>query len=322
MFGMLPGSVKADEDYDAWLPKFSVDYRLTPHLMPYASVARGYTSGGFNTLSSVVAGASYDPEYSWSYEGGIKSAWLDKRLIFNLTAFYIDWQDQQVLQQLGPASFVDCSLQKVVSRTARWDAYATHPVKGFFIMLGILIFTLVVTMGISAPIAMCVVAKGMYATEAWASGLMPASVPLAGRFCPWSCAWRRLCLMYAASDDGLFSFFCHYRRCGLHGQSRLYYGSFPDQNGIAWEVFHAPVMLLDLQCRWSMWLPHCRYPPGPSDYNTRNAHCSLCSADRLMCIYCRNIFQPGASGPGGNRPGTVQFYHTKLEWHTASQDYV
>jgi iron complex outermembrane receptor protein len=105
MFGMLPSSVKADEDYDAWLPKFSVDYRLTPQLMPYASVARGYTSGGFNTLSSVVAGTSYDPEYSWSYEVGIKSAWLDRRLIFNLTAFYIDWQDQQVLQQLGPANF-------------------------------------------------------------------------------------------------------------------------------------------------------------------------------------------------------------------------
>lgn len=76
---------------------------------------------------------------------------------------------------------VDRSLQKVVSRTARWDAYATHPVKGFFIMLGILILTLVASMCISAPIAMFVIAKGMYATEAWASGLMPASVPwLAG----------------------------------------------------------------------------------------------------------------------------------------------
>ncbi len=33
---------------------------------------------------------------------GIKSAWLDKRLIFNLSAFYIDWKDQQVLLQSGP----------------------------------------------------------------------------------------------------------------------------------------------------------------------------------------------------------------------------
>jgi iron complex outermembrane receptor protein len=36
---------------------------------------------------------------------GLKSAWLDNRLIVNLTAFYIDWQDQQVLQQLGPTQF-------------------------------------------------------------------------------------------------------------------------------------------------------------------------------------------------------------------------
>jgi len=105
MFGMLPKTVKADEDYDSWLPKFAVDYSLTPHLMPYASVARGYTAGGFNTASPAVAGTSYDPEYSWNYEVGIKSAWLDRRLIFNLTAFYIDWQDQQVLQQLGPTQF-------------------------------------------------------------------------------------------------------------------------------------------------------------------------------------------------------------------------
>jgi len=33
---------------------------------------------------------------------GIKSAWLDNRLIFNLSAFYIDWKDQQVLLQSGP----------------------------------------------------------------------------------------------------------------------------------------------------------------------------------------------------------------------------
>ena len=66
--------------------------------MTYGSCARGYKSGGFNIYSSFCTGTPYDPEYTWNYETGIKSAWLDKRLIFNLAAYYIDWKDQQVYQ--------------------------------------------------------------------------------------------------------------------------------------------------------------------------------------------------------------------------------
>ena len=101
MFGMLPQSAKKDEDFDAWLPKFAVDYKWTPRLMTYAGVDRGYKSGGFNTVSTF-AGEPFDPEYTWNYELGIKSSWLDNRLFVNLAGFYIDWTDQQVQQQLYP----------------------------------------------------------------------------------------------------------------------------------------------------------------------------------------------------------------------------
>jgi iron complex outermembrane receptor protein len=101
-WGMLPKKVKADENFAEWLPKFSIDYRFSPDFMIYASAARGYKSGGFNSYVASTAGTPYDPEYTWNYEVGIKSAWLDKRLIFNLSAFYIDWKDQQVLLQSGP----------------------------------------------------------------------------------------------------------------------------------------------------------------------------------------------------------------------------
>ena len=87
-----------DEKFDEWLPKFAIDYRWTPNLMTYASVSKGYKSGGFNCAFSNPADASFDPEYSWNYEIGLKSSWLDNRLILNAAGFYIDWTDQQILQ--------------------------------------------------------------------------------------------------------------------------------------------------------------------------------------------------------------------------------
>jgi ferrous iron transport protein B len=76
---------------------------------------------------------------------------------------------------------VDHSIEKVASITARWDKWATHPIIGFFLMIGILIAALALGMAISLPIAMGLLANGRHALEIWASGLMPVSIPwLAG----------------------------------------------------------------------------------------------------------------------------------------------
>jgi iron complex outermembrane receptor protein len=106
MFGMLPRSVDTDATFKEWLPKFAVDYRWTPNLMTYASVARGYKSGGFNSIAPSAADMVFDPEYTWNYELGIKSSWMDNRLSINLAGFYIDWKDQQVEQQLYPEAII------------------------------------------------------------------------------------------------------------------------------------------------------------------------------------------------------------------------
>lgn len=88
------------------LPKAQVAYHWTPEFMTYVGVARGYRSGGFNTSFLDAADISYDPEYSWNYEGGFKSSWLDNRLIFNTSVFYIALSDQQVTQVLPTANAI------------------------------------------------------------------------------------------------------------------------------------------------------------------------------------------------------------------------
>ncbi|MFZ5813276.1 MAG: TonB-dependent receptor [Thermodesulfobacteriota bacterium] len=83
-----------NKTFEAWLPKFSVDYKFTPDVMAYASVSRGFKSGGFNLKSD--PGKPYDAEYTLNYETGLKTQWFGNRLQANLSVFYIDWDNQQV----------------------------------------------------------------------------------------------------------------------------------------------------------------------------------------------------------------------------------
>ncbi|WP_410503791.1 TonB-dependent receptor [Leptolyngbya sp. 7M] len=73
-----------------WLPRFAIDYRVTPNLMAYASITRGYRPPGasFDPISADTA--VFDAETSWNYELGLKSSWWDNRLIVNLAGFYND----------------------------------------------------------------------------------------------------------------------------------------------------------------------------------------------------------------------------------------
>jgi iron complex outermembrane receptor protein len=88
-----------DLDYDEWLPKFSVAYDLTDDVMTYVSASKGYNTGGYIYCPTAnLTGDSfiYDPEYTWNYEAGIKTTWLNNKIRANLTMFYIDIKDKQV----------------------------------------------------------------------------------------------------------------------------------------------------------------------------------------------------------------------------------
>jgi iron complex outermembrane receptor protein len=72
--------------------------------MFYFAASRGFRSGGFNGrpfFREVVD--SYDPEYLWSYELGMKSEWLDRRLVLNVAGFYNDYTDVQLTSNRATA---------------------------------------------------------------------------------------------------------------------------------------------------------------------------------------------------------------------------
>jgi iron complex outermembrane recepter protein len=103
----LPGSpsiFSLDRRDGAVTPKFGLDYQASPQVLIYASATRGFKSGGFNFSAGSPVGAAFEPEKIWSYETGLKLDLLDRRLRFNVSAFYYDYSDLQVQLQLSPGN--------------------------------------------------------------------------------------------------------------------------------------------------------------------------------------------------------------------------
>lgn len=79
-------------------PKFSLSYRIGERQQIYASVLRGYQPSGFNVQFDTKEEQIYKPEYSWNYELGTHLSLLGNKLSIDASAYYIDWEQQQVSQ--------------------------------------------------------------------------------------------------------------------------------------------------------------------------------------------------------------------------------
>ena len=75
-------------------PRVVLDYHYTPDIMGYASVTKGYQSGGFNSVSM---GAQFQPEDVWNYEVGIKSYFKEAKLMLNASLFHYKFTNLQSL---------------------------------------------------------------------------------------------------------------------------------------------------------------------------------------------------------------------------------
>ncbi|NCC74798.1 MAG: TonB-dependent receptor, partial [Sphingobacteriia bacterium] len=77
------------------LPKISVNYQMGNTNL-YALVSKGYKTGGFNSTFERPEDLTFDPEFSWNYELGVKTDLLNKKLYIEASVFYIDWKNQQI----------------------------------------------------------------------------------------------------------------------------------------------------------------------------------------------------------------------------------
>jgi iron complex outermembrane receptor protein len=86
-----------DDDWSEWTPKAGFQYRPNDDMMVFASYTEGFKSGGFfgRQANFTDVDAAYDPEYVETWELGLKSEWMDGRMIFNPTIFLNTYDDKQ-----------------------------------------------------------------------------------------------------------------------------------------------------------------------------------------------------------------------------------
>ena len=88
------------DSWTATTPRVTVDFKLTPDITLFANYAKGTKPGGFNGAVASLNGrpqdVTFNEETSKNYEIGMKSSWLDNRLIANVSVFFLDAEDIQL----------------------------------------------------------------------------------------------------------------------------------------------------------------------------------------------------------------------------------
>lgn len=96
-----PSGFESDLSFYEWLPRLALNYSFSDKQSVYGAIVRGYKTGGFNVVFDSDEDRSFDPEFSWNYELGLKGYYLDNRLSIQSSLFYIDWKNQQIYQLLS-----------------------------------------------------------------------------------------------------------------------------------------------------------------------------------------------------------------------------
>ena len=125
---VLIGNPAPFEDSDTfeevtWLVDAS--YFVNRDVMVYAQAKTGFQSGGFNSAPDPVSGSfSFDEQTVDAYEVGIKSSWLNGRVVANVVGFYNDFDDllaQNFVELGGSVSAVNSNAGKAEATGVEFD---------------------------------------------------------------------------------------------------------------------------------------------------------------------------------------------------------
>ncbi|MEM1437955.1 MAG: TonB-dependent receptor [Pseudomonadota bacterium] len=96
-------SFAVQSDSESWSEptwRITGSYQFNDDVFGYATVSRGFKSGGYNDQAGSGGFANfalqaYDPETATNYEAGVKSSFLDDRVRLNATYFFVNYEDFQ-----------------------------------------------------------------------------------------------------------------------------------------------------------------------------------------------------------------------------------
>lgn len=96
-FDFIPFT-KSSVDFDDLSPRAIIEYTPVDDVLVYASVTRGFKSGGYNNFpgDQVAAQTAFRPETITAYELGTKTTVFDRLVRLNAALFQYDYSDLQV----------------------------------------------------------------------------------------------------------------------------------------------------------------------------------------------------------------------------------
>jgi iron complex outermembrane receptor protein len=106
-------------------PSATLQYDVMPDVMVYATYGQGSKGGGFvsNTRTVVASDFQFAPEKSKSYEAGVKSTVLDKRVLLNLDYYDTKFDNLQVTTfDSALLTYVTGNAASATSRGVEWNA--------------------------------------------------------------------------------------------------------------------------------------------------------------------------------------------------------
>jgi iron complex outermembrane receptor protein len=136
--GQIPTQI-GDASYSSFTPRVSLSYDVSKGNTVYATVAKGYRSGGANYQIDPTQGdpLTFRPDSVINYEIGDKASWLSDRVFSELAVYHMDWKDIQVFQQSadGARSFT-VNGGKASSNGLEWTVSA-RPIEHFDVAAGV-----------------------------------------------------------------------------------------------------------------------------------------------------------------------------------------
>ncbi len=100
--------VNPSDKWSDFSPKLAAQFFPSDGLMFFGTISKGFKSGGFAGSQGIesVASDPVDPETVWNYEIGMKGDFFNRSLRLNITGFYMDYQDLQIVR-FGPVAGSD-----------------------------------------------------------------------------------------------------------------------------------------------------------------------------------------------------------------------
>ena len=89
------GGSRTDDDV---IYRLGARYKFTDDVMAYFTTSTGFRSGGLSPRAQTpeALASGYKPENVTNYELGLRTTFFDRRVLLNLTAFRMDYEDMQI----------------------------------------------------------------------------------------------------------------------------------------------------------------------------------------------------------------------------------